>query len=695
MNGVLKTFLAMSISGSLLILALLLGKGLWREKVSRQWQYYIWLIVILRLLLPFGPEARLLGGAYQAVRQAIVQAAPLPPQSVHGASEEGAVSPGGWEESPAKGTAAARPLLEFGAALVEHLWLIWLAAALGLLLRSITLYQSFMSYIRAGWTPVSDVALLDRLSIAAEQMGIHRPVELFVNPLISSPLLVGVFRPCIVLPRADLSEQDFQYTVLHELTHCKRWDVLYKWLVQVTVCLHGFNPLVYLMRREIIRACEFSCDEAVLTRIGRSRAQDYGRTLLEAMAAVGRDQKHFGAVTLSENKQLLKERLGAIMKFEQKSAAIRLLTGVLTVCVMCAAVFICPTAALSRQPSGGFPGWHKSPVTALPRRDYAAQIERYYEAGSLPLLQITFSRLDESGQRRWLEKAYTDADIASFSVEVRGLAIGAPLIAEFAERAYEDGEIAFFSTLADCMTTEELELWLDRALEDGAWSFQSVLFDRLDKDDEWDERKEEWEEAQRAEYQAAGVTMTGKDYYYQGQLVNIFLDIRSNQSFYTLNLNPAGTVNVKIVRDGNDRITGAAPMTEAEVTQLLGDMGDDGEAAAGLWRPQVVPVDAKAVRAGETIFLGEYTLSQGDRIQYDISAKTGRGMRVYFARDGEENVACWSVHNLRQPGEPLKCVADFTVGAAAESQAGPGTYGLYLQASDSALGEVQGSISIG
>lgn len=109
----------------------------------------------------------------------------------------------------------------------------------------------------------------------------------------------------------------------------------------------------------------------------------------------------------------------------------------------------------------------------------------------------------------------------------------------------------------------------------------------------------------------------------------------------------------------------------------------------------MVPVDAKAVRAGETIFLGEYTLSQGDRIQYDISAKTGRGMRVYFARDGEENVACWSVHNLRQPGEPLKCVADFTVGAAAESQAGPGTYGLYLQASDSALGEVQGSISIG
>ena len=67
-------------------------------------------------------------------------------------------------------------------------------------------------------------------------------------------------------------------------------------------------------------------------------------------------------------------------------------------------------------------------------------------------------------------------------------------------------------------------------------------------------------------------------------------------------------------------------------------------------------------------------------------------MQVFFAKDQQENVVYWSVNNLRQPGEPLNCIADFTVGLPA---AEPGTYRLYLQAPDGALGNVTGSISIG
>ncbi len=68
-----------------------------------------------------------------------------------------------------------------------------------------------------------------------------------------------------------------------------------------------------------------------------------------------------------------------------------------------------------------------------------------------------------------------------------------------------------------------------------------------------------------------GVTADGKNYYYQGQLIHIFLDIRANQSFYTLDVNPAGTVNVKIIRNADDEITGAVYMTEEEVTGLFGE----------------------------------------------------------------------------------------------------------------------------
>ena len=834
MNAVLKIFLSMSFSGSLLILALLFGKQFLKNKISRQWQYYIWLVVVLRLLLPFGTEVSLMGKAYQAVDQAISQTAPLPPQQQLplNAPESNLAPAVGAEHhnetvsSPADDVTTAHPLQDIGVLLINQIWLVWLVAALGLLIRKITIYQGFMRYIRAGLTPVSDIERLDELSIVAEQSGIKKPIELCVNPLVSSPLLIGFFRPCIVLPSADIPEKDFRYIILHELTHYKRRDMFYKWLVQITVCLHWFNPLVYLMSREITKACEFSCDEAVLAKMGSGNAQDYGKTLLDAMAAVGRYKENLGAVTLSENKQLLKERLGAIMSFKKASKAIRLLTGMLTLCIIFSAAFvgIYSTAAAADVPnsihadnslemetldfkgtsyylvyneaqlraigtgkygmnlnymqqadislSAGdwvpigtwdvpFTGTYNGngfEITGLTMtdpdaeiiglfgvaknahiynitlRDYdiasagknatnksvgavlaigqgsrsydnfvypkeagasiednSSEIERYYKADSLPLFEITFSRLDENAQRTWLEKLYAESDFAFFSVAVRGLGSNSPLLADFAEKAYTDEEMAFFSTLTDCMDKAELELWLDRALEDGNWAFQSMLFDKLNRGEEFDELEEkqekEWAEAQAAEYQAVGITMDGKDYYYQGQLVNIFLDIRPNKSVYTLNMNPKGTVNIKIVRDTESKITGVAYMTEAEVIELLGDM-DDSDDKTGV---EIIPVDFKTVAAGETIFLGEYTLSDGDEILYDISAKTGNRMKVFFAKDEQKNVSYWSVNDLRQPGEPLECIADFTVGPPATK---PGTYKLYLQAPDGTLGTVRGSVSI-
>ncbi|RKI91299.1 hypothetical protein D7V94_10365 [Parablautia intestinalis] len=613
MNTVFKIFLSMSFSGGLLILTLLLGKRWLKDKISRQWQYYIWLVVILRLLLPFGPEVSLLGKTYQAVDWAVTRADALParqpaPNIPGDAPAAGLEQKNEYASSPSESDTDVRPFQDIAVLLAEHIWLIWLVAALFLLIRKVTIYQGFMRYIRAGLTPVSDMELLDRLSIAAEQSGIKRPIELCVNPLVSSPLLTGFFHPCIVLPGTDVPEKDFSYIVLHELTHYKRRDIFFKWLIQVTVCLHWFNPLVHLMSSEITRACEFSCDEAVLSKIGSCNAQDYGKTLLDAMAAIGKYKENIGAVTLSENKQMLKERLGAIMKFKGQSKAVKLLTAALTLCVVLGASFVgvystvtaantpnaTNTEKLPLAQSGVLPEneWQddsqadddlppENAISSSYEKQYIAsmQADQYYEAGSLPLFDIAFSQLDKGAQESWLDRLYTDGSVAFFSAAVKRLDGNSSLPADFAEKAYADEQTAFFSILTDCMGEAELKLWLDRALEDGNIAFQSILFDKLQQNDVFDElqekREKELEKAQAAEYRTAGVTMNGKDYYYEGQLVNIFLDIRPGKSFYTLNMNPKGTVNIKIVRDADNKITGAIYMTETEVAQLLEDMMDD------------------------------------------------------------------------------------------------------------------------
>jgi len=201
--------------------------------------------------------------------------------------------------------------------------------------------------------------------------------------------------------------------------------------------------------------------------------------------------------------------------------------------------------------------------------------EQYYNAGSLPLFEIAFSRMDVSDQEAWLEKLYADGSTAFFSAAVRKIDADSSRPADLAEHAYADGKIAMFSILMDCMGQAELESWLDRALEDEKWGFQSILFDQLARGDEFDaleaEREKAWAAAQAEAYQAVGVTMDGKDYFYEEQLVNVFLDIRAGGSYCTLNTNPAGTVNIQIVRDADDKITGVSTMTEAEVAALFQD----------------------------------------------------------------------------------------------------------------------------
>ena len=146
------------------------------------------------------------------------------------------------------------------------------------------------------------------------------------------------------------------------------------------------------------------------------------------------------------------------------------------------------------------------------------------------------------------------------------------LITVFAQKAYDDGKISFFSVLADHMGEKTLEAWLDKAKKEKQVSFQSVILKALDRDWELEALEEELERQRLAEYENYGITRDGKVYYYQGQMVNIFMDHQSNSAFYTLDMNPNGAVNIKIVRGEDGSIQSVDYMTESEVEELFGDM---------------------------------------------------------------------------------------------------------------------------
>lgn len=336
MSELLKIILSLSLSGTLLFFIILVLKPLYKNRLSKRWQYYVWLIVVVRMLLPFTPETTLVGSAFAYLDNINVGTIQTPIPANNGQSDFGSdekyIMPSAEPQAP-KSTIDTAPSLSIQTIFLkvyENLWILWATIAFALLIRKITMYQSFVRFVKAGRTEVSDIEILNTLADIGETVGVKKPVELFVNPLISSPMLLGFFRPYIILPSIELNGTELAHIMRHELTHYKHLDMFYKWFVQITVCLHWFNPFVYLMAKEINKCCELSCDEAIIRTLDKDEKKAYGDTLLNSLNAIGHYNDKLAAVTLTECAEQLKERLDAIMKFKKKSKVAIAITLVLT-----------------------------------------------------------------------------------------------------------------------------------------------------------------------------------------------------------------------------------------------------------------------------------------------------------------------------------------------------------------------------
>ena len=334
MSDAVLTILSLSASGSILALILFALRPLLKNKVSKTFQYYIWLLVLLRLALPLSFDGSIMN---QIIPQTVTAQAPaaLTIDSAGGGTQ-GDVAPQGDEQNTpqedttsgaaqnsnavADSNLSAAPesagliIWEF---VVSHLTSIWLLGAALYFGWFIIAYLRFSRKIRK----TSIQAQAKDMAVFTQLCGNTR-VQLACNPHIDTPMLIGFVSPRIVIPPLAFVENgmksELQHILRHELTHYRRRDLLYKWAVVLVSALHWFNPLVILVRREISRACELSCDEAVIRSLDADGRQDYGETLL-AIASNKRLQTGIVATTMCEGKRELKERLESIMIYKNKS----------------------------------------------------------------------------------------------------------------------------------------------------------------------------------------------------------------------------------------------------------------------------------------------------------------------------------------------------------------------------------------
>ena len=461
MNEFMKILLSLSVSGTLLLLLILGLKPLYKSRFSKRWQYYIWIIVALRFLLPFTPDTTIVGSLFEKPGTTVItNEIPTSPN---------VPAPANTDNSKTEPIQADR---DIAAAMREPfnryvcLFFIWSVFALVLFVRKITIYQGFIQYIKAGSTEVSDIKTLNLLSDCEEKLNIKTRVELSRNPLIASPIMIGFFRARIVLPACELDDKELSYIFVHELIHYKQRDMFYKWLIQIVVCAHWFNPFVYLLEKEVNKSCELSCDEKVISILDDKARREYGDTLISFLQSNNLYKSSLASVTLTEGAEQLKERLGAIMKFKKKSKGIIAITAIFSVLV-CVCFFVTGAYAAS-------PATNNNLV------------------------------LKDNGK---------------------------------------PNEVS--------IKTES-----DRNIK------------------ETENKTEKTENQYSTEYAQHGITVTDGIYYYHGERVRIFMDLRMNGSFENFIFDNEGSIDLRVLRDKNNSITNVEYLTESEADELLYDMDE-------------------------------------------------------------------------------------------------------------------------
>jgi beta-lactamase regulating signal transducer with metallopeptidase domain len=367
MNSALITLLSLSAFGSVLALILVLLKPLMKNRVSKTFFYYLWLIVLVRLCLPFGVSLPAPSGWYGGASAVDVQTVgaeltdsmagggigesvpssySAPPVNVTAAAATVSAEPSGGAagSSLAPGRdASLRKALDalqtLGGWLTNpNIWLtVWAAGALLSLAWHLSGYIRFAVIIkRTAINPDED-----DLAVFHEYRESGR-VRLIVSEFVKTPMLLGILRPAVVLPPVPYVQigmaESLRDILKHELTHYHRCDLFYKWFAVLVTSLHWFNPLMLFVRREIDRACELACDETVIGSLTPAQKQHYGETL---MSLAVRQTYPLGilATTMCEDKTQLKERLVSIMKHKAKTRTAVLLSLVLLLgLVGCAAV---------------------------------------------------------------------------------------------------------------------------------------------------------------------------------------------------------------------------------------------------------------------------------------------------------------------------------------------------------------------
>lgn len=578
------SLLQMSFLGTVIILLIVVLRAVLINRLPKKTFLILWWIALIRLLVPFSIKSvtsiySLLQSIYSDINPVrTAQTTTFLP--IHGNMPEIA---NGLSEAMVQRTESI--------SILSVIWLAGLLLCFGFFAVSyIKCYREFRFSL-----PVEN----DILEAWKEKHPLKRSLSIRQTETIAAPLSYGVIRPVILMPKNTEWKNIYQlrYVLEHEYVHIRRLDMLTKLIMIAAVCIHWFNPLVWVMYILFNRDLELSCDETVVRRFGMDIKSVY------ATALISMEEKKSGLTPLcnSFSKNAIEERIRAIMKIKKTSKFAVMISAVLVIGV-----------------TGGF----ATSASSLEKNTETAQ-ENGETTVALNEVNIREDEPLSSSDVEW----WTAEEYAKWLDEEKEV-----LQSMVGEKAYTGGDGWFVWTQEK--VDETIALYEDnlQKIKDGmklskssddavgitmAYSPENIEYAKQEAEtvtENKDSNENVFSEEQLSEYAKAGITYQKETGFlmYDGKTIGYFRD-EFKPGTYTISSKRGGTLRVEVQRENYGTITDvkAEPLSDdfwSEPAALVESSGGEAVTADEMKGSVFEEGGSENIAADD---MGEYSSEEG------------------------------------------------------------------------------------
>lgn len=328
-----------SFYGTIVGVFILVTKKVLRKKLNGRFHYLIWMLLIIKLIVPVGPESNI--SIFNKIPAYNVYKYNAENTNEYYEQAGNKENTGIQESENNIVTGSYNNNIDISgnieSSIKDYLPFIWIIGTINIIAVMLFSQIFLCKKIRLN-NRDNENSIEENLDRCKNKMAINRDIKVVVNDFVNTPSLFGVIKPKILIPSSmiNLSDKELEYIFLHELAHYKRKDILFNYILLILQAIHWFNPAIWYLFKRIREDMELGTDEIVLKNLDDKEHKEYGKAILTVLEKIKSSKFTPGVLGIIEDKKTVKNRIEMIknMKLNKNKKLVFTIFGMIAIILL-------------------------------------------------------------------------------------------------------------------------------------------------------------------------------------------------------------------------------------------------------------------------------------------------------------------------------------------------------------------------